>query len=202
VTVQSAMTVQDKFRNRLSEGCNTPHQLKASRRVARTICKVLGISPRSTVLTCRKTKLRAKKIFAALGVAANRQEGVHDAIQACAGRNEYWERTVAQLIVDMVGQGDDIRLRFPRTLKLAEPCTSRLAPSLVKADEARRQAVRQRIDEMNALTRIDCDKCGASNSVNIRVAKKGKKGGAGGKAADVAHYECIVCARKWCDTNE
>jgi hypothetical protein len=196
------MTVHHKFRARLAEDCNTPTQREASHKIATVITKVLRISRTDTTIKCKKTRRRAQKILAALGVPDNRREGVQDAIQACAARSGSWQRTVAQLIVDMVGQGDDIRLQFPRGLELATPSASRLAPSLIQADDARRRKERERIEALHAATRVDCDKCGACASVNVRVSKQGKKGGAGGKAADVAHYECIVCTSTWCDTNE
>ena len=196
------MTVHTKFRERLAEGCNTPRKRKASHKIATVITKVLRIDPADTTIKCKITKRRAQKIFAALSVPENRREGVQDAIHACAERSDYWQKTVAQLIVDMVGQSDDIRTQFPQGLGLAAPRASRLAPSLIRADDARRQKERERIEALQAATRVDCDKCGACASVTVRVSKQGKKGGAGGKAADVAHYECIACTSKWCDTNE
>ena len=196
------MTVRDKFHGRIAGCCTTPIQHKASRKIATVITKVLKINPGDTTIKCKTAKRRAQKIFSALRVPENRREGVQEAIRACAARSDHWERTVAQLIVDMVGQSDDIRMEFPDCMGLEAPRASRLAPSLVRADDARRRRERERIEALEAATRIDCDKCGACATVSVRVAKQGKKGGAGGKVADVAHYECIACTSKWCNTNE
>ena len=203
MTVPAVEPVHTKFCARIAGGCTTPIQHKASLKIATVITNVLKINRGATTIKCKTTKRRAYKMFAALRVPENRREGVQEAIQACAARSDHWKRTVAQLIVDMVGQSDDIRKEFPDCIGALEaPRESRLAPSLVRADDARRRRERERIEALEAATRIDCDKCGAHASVNVRVAKQGKKGGAGGKAADVAHYECIACTSKWCDSNE
>ena len=63
-------------------------------------------------------------------------------------------------------------------------------------------AEQRRIEALESISRIDCEKCGTRKAVTVRLSKQGKKGGAGGKAVDVAHYECKECRTAWCDTNE
>ena len=198
-------TVCCKLHKRLSESCRTDTERKAAKKIAGIIGKVLDIGTNDTAVRSAIGKRRAKRVFSALGVKANRHEGVRQAIQACALRSSQWQRTVAQLIVDMVGQGDDIRHKFQNEcfdFKLDPPISSRLAPSLVQADEERRRAEQRRIEALELMSRVGCEKCGAPRAVTVRLCKQGKKGGAGGKAVDVAHYQCTVCRKAWSDANE
>lgn len=138
-------------------------------------------------------KRRRRRISGACNVPHNLREGIKTAVIAAGRKEKGWKRVVAQLVVDMFGEDDDLRGMFQAQQGLLTPRTKRLAPSLVAADRLRKVEEERRMQMLEAETFLDCDKCKKQKCVRVTMKKQGKRGGGGGKAVLVAHMSCTLC---------